>query len=412
MNALKSLRNAHRTRLELWADGLAAAVVVSLPWSTTATGILIVLWLLALLPTLDVASVKRELRTPAGGLPVALWGLAVLGMLWADVDWAARLDGLKSFYRLLLIPPLIAQFRRSPNVHWLLYGFLASCAALLVASVIHAAAPDWPANRPTPGVPVKDYISQTTWFTLAVFGMLYFAFDPAQPKPRRLLWALIAAAFLADIVFVASSRTTYVVLPLLALLFGFWRLGLRGLAGAALAAMLVIGAAWLSSGYMRDRITNILAEVRIDRFDPQRSSSGDRIEFWQKSIGFIAEAPAAGHGTGSIKPLFARAAQGQTGAASLPSHNPHQQTLAIAIQLGLLGTALLWAMWLTHLWLFRSGDYVAWFGMAVVTQNIIGSLFNTHLFDFSQGWIYVFGVGALGGAVLKRRSEPSPPATR
>jgi O-antigen ligase len=28
-------------------------------------------------------------------------------------------------------------------------------------------------------------------------------------------------------------------------------------------------------------------------------------------------------------------------------------------------------------------------------------LFNSHLFDFSQGWLYVFGVGIMGGMVLR-----------
>jgi hypothetical protein len=28
-------------------------------------------------------------------------------------------------------------------------------------------------------------------------------------------------------------------------------------------------------------------------------------------------------------------------------------------------------------------------------------MFNSHLFDFSQGWLYVFGVGVIGGTVLR-----------
>jgi hypothetical protein len=43
----------------------------------------------------------------------------------------------------------------------------------------------------------------------------------------------------------------------------------------------------------------------------------------------------------------------------------------------------------------------------VVVQNIIGSLFNSHLFDFSQGWGYVIGVDVAAGMVL-RRPKPTP----
>jgi len=51
----------HEPRLGQIADGLAAAVAVSLPWSTSATSILIVLWIIAVVPTLDIVSVRREL---------------------------------------------------------------------------------------------------------------------------------------------------------------------------------------------------------------------------------------------------------------------------------------------------------------------------------------------------------------
>ena len=47
-----------------------------------------------MLPTLDPASVRRELESAAGGLPVLLWCLGVIGMLWADVSWTERFHGL------------------------------------------------------------------------------------------------------------------------------------------------------------------------------------------------------------------------------------------------------------------------------------------------------------------------------
>jgi O-antigen ligase len=41
----------------------------------------------------------------------------------------------------------------------------------------------------------------------------------------------------------------------------------------------------------------------------------------------------------------------------------------------------------------------------VVVQNIFTSLFNSHLFDFHEGWMYVLGVGVAGGMVLKTASR-------
>ena len=70
----------------------------------------------------------------------------------------------------------------------------------------------------------------------------------------------------------------------------------------------------------------------------------------------------------------------------------------------MLGAVVLWAMWIAHLLLFRGGGLADWVGLVVVVQNIVGSLFNSHLFDFVQGWVYVFGVGVAGGMVLQARA--------
>src|SRR5215207_1625580 len=83
-----------RARLVLLADLFAAGVAAALPWSTTATWVMLVLWLLALAPTLNRAMLWRELRTPAGGLPVLLWLLALAGLLWAAIPFAERVAGL------------------------------------------------------------------------------------------------------------------------------------------------------------------------------------------------------------------------------------------------------------------------------------------------------------------------------
>jgi hypothetical protein len=53
--------------------------------------------------------------------------------------------------------------------------------------------------------------------------------------------------------------------------------------------------------------------------------------------------------------------------------------------------------------LFRGAELTAWIGLLVVTQNIVGSLVNSHLFDFTQAWLYIFGVGVAGGMALQKR---------
>jgi O-antigen ligase len=213
---------------------------------------------------------------------------------------------------------------------------------------------------------------------------------------------------LMDIFFVATGRTALVLILVLLVLFAIKKLSRAGIL-ILFACTIAIGAmAWSSSPYLRGRIVQIWTDFQSYETNDVRNSSGERVEFWKKSLAFIRAAPIIGHGTGSMPALFTKSAIGQTGTAAAATTNPHNQTFAVAIQLGLIGAGVLWAMWITHLLLFRGSGLVEWIGLVVVVQNIVGSLFNSHLFDFTQGWVYVFGVGVAGGMVLKNRAMQKP----
>jgi O-antigen ligase len=393
---------------EKWAwcaDWLAILVAVALPWSTTATVILLLLALLAGIGARDFKGWRDQALTPAGGLPIALWALAVIGMLWADAPPAERIDGMSSLTKLLAIPILLAHFRRSDRGLWVLIGFVASSAILLVLSWGLALIPDfpWRGRDRGMGIPVKDHIAQAQVFTLCVFGLCEGAVLTWRKGRQRLAAGLmlLALAFLANVLYVAPSRTALVTIPILLLLFGVLQFGWKGAAGVLMLTAALASAAWQTSPSLRHRVTMLQENVR--NFDPKgpHTSVGGRLEYWRKSILFIADAPIFGHGTGSIREQFRRAAVDQTGIAAEIAANPHNQIFTVAIQLGLVGTALLLAMWIAHLLLFRGGGPWAAIGLIIVVQNIVGSLFNSHLFDFTQGWIYVWGVGVLGGMMLR-----------
>jgi len=207
-----------RGRWSAVIDWLAVGVAVSLPWSTSATSILVVLWILAALPTLDL-SARRDFAEPAAFLPVLLWALAAVGMLWADVSFADRLAGLSKFHRLLVIPLLLFHFRRSERGVWVIYGFFAASVALLLVSWGLAEIPGLPWRGRSVGVPTKDYIFQAMNFLICALALLGYACDAGRGRRRRsaLVAVLIALLFLANILFVVTSRTALLVLPVLLL---------------------------------------------------------------------------------------------------------------------------------------------------------------------------------------------------
>jgi O-antigen ligase len=195
------------------------------------------------------------------------------------------------------------------------------------------------------------------------------------------------------------------VLAAFVVLFGWQRFGARGIAAGAMIAVLLSAAAWVSSPYVRARVLGTLEQIHDYRTKQAETSAGYRLEFWRKSIEIISRAPIAGHGTGSLYQQFRLAAEGDQGIAAAVTNNPHNQTLVVAIQLGFLGVVLLYAMWLSHLLLFRGDGLIAWIGSAVVLHNIGGGLFNSQLFEATLGWVYIFGVGVLGGMALRAREN-------
>jgi O-antigen ligase len=206
--------------------------------------------------------------------------------------------------------------------------------------------------------------------------------------------------FLINFAVVTASRVALAVAPLLFLLLGWRFFGWRGALAALLVAAGLGGAMWLASPVLRDRIAGTILEMHERRGIDGPASASEHAAFLKESLPIIASAPVIGHGTGSITEQFQHITAGKTGVAATPTVNPHNQTFAVAIQLGLVGAAVLWAMWIAHIVLFSGRSALAWLGLVVVAENVLSSTLHSHLFDFNNGWLYVFGVGVLGGTIL------------
>jgi O-antigen ligase len=118
----------------------------------------------------------------------------------------------------------------------------------------------------------------------------------------------------------------------------------------------------------------------------------------------VKAAPLLGHGTGSIKPLYQSLEATRPSPYGEATPDPHNQTLHVVLQVGLIGGLILWAMWIAQAQLFLARDMASVFGQAIVLQNVIGGLFNSHISAVTQGMLYCLAVGLLG-AVLTYRSK-------
>jgi O-antigen ligase len=387
------------------SDIFVILTVLSLPWSTSLVAIFAVATLVTMVPFFDATVFLQSLRRPVCTVPIALVALAAAGTLWSDAPWGARLYAVGPTAKLLMLPMLFYHFERSSRGLQVFAAFLVSCVLLMAMSWIVAFDPHLALRSHADyGVPVKNYIDQSQEFALCAVVLAYpiIALLRAGRMVPALLLGAIALSFVVNMAFVIVSRTALVTMPVMLAVFTLlhlkWRTNLIVLG----TAIVLAGLAFAASPKLQQKIASFQSQYQSYKDTNESTSIGQRLEFWENSLRFFAAAPIIGHGSGSTQGLFEQAAVDSKVLAGAPGvGNPHNQTLNVAIQWGMLGVVVLYAMWLVHLLLFRGDGLVAWIGLMVVVQNFFTSLFNSHIFDFNEGWIYVLGVGVAGGMILR-----------
>ena len=393
-------------------DALAIALATLLPWSTSGVALFAGLFVLSLLPTLDWRALQSVLKRPASVTVLLFVALGVVGILWStDAAWSDRLGGAGQLGKLLLIPLLMYHFERSPRGFWVMLGFTLSCCILcwcghgligyfLRRSVFLPSRRAFQSRITSHRVrSLRSVLSRSRDWPINRSGWAEWHLESRSFCFRSLSsWICCLSV---------SARTALVYLPVLLVIFALRHHSLRTMSLVLVAAVAVGGLVWTTSPYLRMRVDHIGTEYELYKEQNAVTSTGERLEYWRKSLKFIAEAPIFGHGTGSIRQLFQQDGVGQSGVSAEVIANPHNQTLHSVIQWGLLEEALLstqcgWA----HLRLFLRGDLVSWIGLAAVIENFTSSLLNSHIADFNEGWLYVLAVGVAGGLVLKATEQP------
>jgi O-antigen ligase len=310
-------------------DLLAVLLAASLPWSTSGVAIVAVIWLAALIPTLDLRAFARSLKRPMSALPIALFALAVVGTLWSDASWGARLYAVGPTTKLLMLPLLFYHFERSTRGMWVFTAFLVSCTLLMAVSWIVAFDPGLalkPQGDAARGIFVKNYIDQSQEFALCAVALAYPVIMCLRER-RIWLAALVIAvslSFIVNMALVIVSRTALVTMPIMLAVFAALHLKWRSNLIILCAAAVLAGLAWQISPELRSTTKRFVRDYQIYKELDQPTSIGMRLEFWQKSLRFFAEAPIIGHGTGSTRGLFEQAATGpKVLAAGQVIGNPH-----------------------------------------------------------------------------------------
>ncbi len=379
------------------------ALGASIPVSTALDNVLLALMLAAWLLSGEVRDyVKILFKNNYLLISTALFLLLAIGALYGATPRQAALSGLSKYADLLYIPVFVLIFRASGTRMHALHALACSVAGVVILSYMirFGLLPKLPFITGTVDSPTVFKLKLTHNLLVAFGAFLFVWLGRVTDNPRlRLMWYGLAVLATLNVLFMVQGATGYLVLGALALLLGWQCTGWRGIAGMLLGSAIILSVGLSFPNPLHDRVATIKRELRD--WNPDQStttSTGLRLEFYHHSLAIVAQHPLTGVGTGGFPAAYAKQVA-STGKAQ--THNPHNEFLHLAVQVGLIGAILLAALFVMQ-WRIASrlqSPMERGLAHGLVLTMVIGCLLNSFLLDHAEGLFYAWMSGVLFGGL-------------
>lgn len=390
--------------LRPWPAYLAAAM---LPFSLAATNLFKLLMVLFALVTLGIAVSSRtplpqfsRLRTPV--MVAVMLAAMTLSLLYTSAPMDEALHDLNKYSKLLLIPLVLVLVRSRPEALFALGLYV--CAETFVLLTSYLLSMGWEVPwvlkplgvRQSVGTVYSSYLDQS----MMTAGLAALAWHLRRDFPGRFgmpiaIGVVVLAA--VNVLLLLPGRSAQVALLVAMALALFWETPPRGRPVAVLMPLLLVAAVMSLSPHFRGRVTMVATEsVAYMHGNREPTSSGTRLNLWQRSIEGLEERPWWGHGVGSWPQVYGRLERSESNPMFAKNvRNPHEEYLLWGVQWGLGGIAMLLAfevLLLRDISRFRADVRHASYSMVAIFAVVC--LFNSALFDALIGdyFCLLFGV--------------------
>lgn len=386
------------------AVALGAAIPVSVALDNVLLGMLALLWPFVVDRDRWLATIKR---CPFAWAVIAF---ALVHIVGASYSNAPLRDVTASLYPALRIAFFLVLMTAFVDARARTYAGGALLAAMMLTLVLSYAlcfgfipAAPFKANELEPLI-FKQHITHNFFMAYGVFACLVLA-DHASSARARIGWACLAGAMVINVLVMIRGKTGHLVLLALLLYWFLDRLRWRGaIIGACLAGALA-AAAWMhGDNAIYTRAVETVEQLRS--WKPGEAFAGSvtqRLEFYYNTLQVIREHPLIGAGTGAFRISYARQVEGT---AMTATHNPHNEYLKLAAELGVAGLAaligLFWAGWRCARRLEQARDAILARGLMLAYA--LASTVTSTLMDHAEGLFFVFLSAVLlsGGPWSKR----------
>jgi O-antigen ligase len=381
---------------------IAACFAVSMKTAVFSIiiGVFIILWLVS---GQWKAKFKRIESNQGAVIAIVLFGLYGIGLTYSEADWSHKLSWWLKYDKLLYIPMIVSIMQTEKYRKYAVNAFILSSILVLTISYskfLHII----PFEDVGQGyIAFRNRIAQSIFMAFTVYLMLHRALNASGSY--RTTWLILIALATINILFMVNGRTGQVLLIALALWFIWETWGLKSIKWFALTLIGGILVYQAIPNMHHSRLLDIKQEITAHNSVSNRTSAGERVEFYKNALIIVAKHPILGIGTGSFENEYRKLAKTQeTSRDTVP--NPHNQFLLTTAELGAIGLITLMCFWFVHwrtTYQLEKIQYQITFRGLILTI-FIGSFFNSLLLDAGEGRLYCVIAGVLLSA-YKNKSE-------
>ncbi len=340
--------------------------------------------------------------------PPVYWGtvflcVVLIGMTYASVPWSDRWIDFFKWRTILWFVVVLSIFDEEQWKTRLMLAFVLVTAVALVASFI--AATGWVTLWRGPEALLRNAVTQGIGFAVAASICLWMIREKTLQGRMRWTVLVLGLLYVANIVFITTGRSGYVVLGLGFGVLLLWKASrLRQLVvvlGLTLTAIL----AFSLSPRMHDYIVVGADQWVHEPESTSLTSMGIRRVFYVNALEILQDHWLFGLGTGGFRQAYTEHVAKKYDPLdwrSNPTGDPHNQYLAVLAQHGIGGLAV-FIVWIVSIARDTFGlPKYRKLALAILCGWCVTSLFSSHFRTFAEGHLLMTFLGVLLGAVPSR----------
>ncbi len=333
--------------------GLCAFLPLSIAGVAVFKLICLLTGLAVLLTCLAQGKTAAHLRNAPTVIALLMLAALTLSLSYTSVPLTEAVSALTKYGKLLLLPAIAVLIRsRQQAVVALSIYFLAQSFGIITSWMLYFGIP-LAGISAAPGTITVAFSSSLDQAIMAA-GFTALAWHLRKDIPLRygdpVALVLISLTIL-NVLIVLPGRTGHICLLAVLSMLVWWAVPRHYRLLALLMPILIFVLALQSSPRFNERYSQVLVEV--DTYQKNggvaQSSSGDRLNYWKRSIQAIAQQPLHGHGVGTWQQQYLNLENNPALRNTFTVRNPHQEYLFWGVQLGIPGILLLLAWMLSFM---------------------------------------------------------------